>query len=250
MVIYEQPLNEKIRLFMRLEHMFDRFDYFINKDSKQSSQSALELLLDLHDMSSRIDIKSAILKLIDHQTMALRDVPEDDETRSILDSLAETSEQLYNFHGQFGQYMKHHNFLNFVKQRLSISGGLNDFEAPIFSLWISQSVDIRREQLLSWVEPFTKSQAAIKLVMQLIRESADQSEHTAEDGFFQSTLRDTHKKHHQLLRIHIPNSYSFYPEVSAGKQRFSIRFVSIDDLAERGSQVREDVNFKLSICGF
>lgn len=238
---------------MRLEHMFDRFNYFFEKDSKQSSQSALELLLDLHDMSSRIDIKSAILKLIDHQTMTLRDTANtesSDETRLILENLAEASDELYNFHGQFGQYMKHHNFLNFVKQRLSISGGLNCFEAPVFSLWVSQSIDIRREQLESWVKPFSKSQEAIKLVMKLIRGSAKPSECVASDGFYQATLRDTHKKHHQLLRIHIPHSYSFYPEVSAGKQRFSIRFVSIDDLAERGQQVREDVNFSLSICGF
>lgn len=238
---------------MRLEHMFDRFNYFIEKDSKQSSQSALELLLDLHDMSSRIDIKSAILKLIDHQTMALRDTANtenNEDTRHILDALAETSDQLYNFHGQFGQYMKHHNFLNFVKQRLSISGGLNCFEAPVFSLWTNQSIDIRREQLTKWVEPFSKSQEAIKLVMKLIRESGQQTECVASDGFYQATLRDSHKEHHQLLRVHIPHSYSFYPEVSAGKQRFSIRFVSIDDLAERGRQVREDVNFSLSICGF
>ena len=250
MVIYEQPLNEKIRLFMRLEHMFDRFNYFINEDSIQSSQSALELLLDLHDMSSRIDIKSAILKLIDHQTMTLREVSDEKETRLVLDELAQASEELYNFHGQFSQYMKDHNFLNFVKQRLNISGGLNKFEAPLFSLWINQPTDIRREQLQNWVKPFMKSQDAIILVMKLIRNSAEQSECVADDGFFQSTLRDTHKKYHQLLRIHIPHSYSFYPEVSAGKQRFSIRFVSIDDLSERGNQVREDVNFTLNVCGF
>ena len=256
MIIYEQPLNEKIRLFMRLEHMFNRFDHYVSEPSKTNSQTAIELLLELHEMSSRLDVKSAILKIIDHQTTVIKsyhgvdDVVEDKKS-SIIDILEEKTKELYSFHGQFGQYLKHHSFLNFVKQRLSVSGGLNTFDAPIFNLWINQPVEMRSEQLQEWIKPYKKSREAITLVMDLIRKSAESVEYLAEDGFYQSTLRaGNNAKNYQLLRVHIPSSYSYYPEVSAGTQRFSIRFVSVDDLAERGKQVRDDVTFSLSICGF
>jgi cell division protein ZapD len=256
MVIYEQPLNEKIRLFMRLEHMFERYDYYISEPSEINSQTARELLLELHEMSSRLDVKSAILKIIDHQTMVIKGYSgEDDELEekknSIIDILEEKTKELYSFHGQFGQHMKSHSFLNLVKQRLGISGGLNAFDAPLFNLWINQPSDMRTEQLDSWIKPYRKSHEAIKLVMDLIRKSAEKEECVAKDGFYQSTLRvGSQAKNYQLLRVYLPNSISYYPEISAGRQRFSMRFVEVDDLATRGKQVRDDVVFSISICGF
>ncbi len=256
MIIYEQPLNEKIRLFMRLEHMFERFDHYVSDPSDINSQTAIELLLELHEMSSRLDVKSAILKIIDHQTMVIKNFngendEVEDKKNSIIKVLEEKTKELYSFHGQFGQFMKSHSFLNFVKQRLSVSGGLNTFDAPIFNLWINQPAEVRTEQLKLWVEPYQKSREAITLVMDLIRKSAEEVQYVAEDGFYQASLRSgPQAKNYQLLRVHIPSSFSYYPEISAGTQRFSIRFVSIDDLAERGKQVQDDVTFLLSICGF
>ncbi|HHC75008.1 MAG TPA: cell division protein ZapD, partial [Thiothrix sp.] len=58
------------------------------------------------------------------------------------------------------------------------------------------------------------------------------------------------RKAYQLLRIEIPEDVDFYPEISAGRQRFSVRFVSIHDMEERGKQVIEDINFKLTLCSF
>ena len=241
---------------MRLEYMFDRFDYYVAEPSKINSQSALELLLELHDMSSRLDVKSAILKIIDHQTSVIKGYRGEDDAieeqkNSIIEILEEKTKELYSFHGQFGQHMKSHNYLNLIKQRLSISGGLNAFDAPLFNSWINQPSGMRTEQLQSWIEPYRKSHEAIQLVMQLIRKSAEKEECVAKDGFYQSTLRaGSRAKNYQLLRVYLPNSFAYYPEISAGRQRFSIRFVSIEDWAERGSQVRDDVKFSISICGF
>lgn len=255
MIIYEQPLNEKIRLFMRLEQMFDRFDYYISNPSEENSQTAIELLLELHEMSSRLDVKSAILKIIDHQATVIKGYQGDDvaeeKRNSIVSVLEEKTQELYGFHGKFGQHMNQHHFLNFVKQRLTVTGGLNGFDAPIFNLWIKQPVETRTEQLLEWVKPYVKSREAIKLVMDIIRQSAEEVESVAKNGFYQSTLSERNKsKNFQLLRVHIPASYSYYPEISAGRQRFSVRFVAVGDLSQRSKQVQDDVAFSLSVCGF
>ncbi len=257
MITYEQPLNEKIRLFMRLEHMFERFDYYISNPSRENSQTAIELLLEIHEMSSRLDVKSAILKIIDHQATVIKnyhgevdDVAEA-QKNTIVSVLEEKTKELYGFHGKFGQHMNQHYFLNFVKQRLSVSGGLNGFDAPIFNLWINQPVETRTEQLLEWVEPYEKSREAIVLVMDIIRKSTEEVESIAKNGFYQATLSERNKnKDFQLLRVHIPNSYSCYPEISAGRQRFSVRFVAVEALETRSKQVQDDVPFSLSICGF
>jgi cell division protein ZapD len=41
---------------------------------------------------------------------------------------------------------------------------------------------------------------------------------------------------------------SYYPEISAGKHRFSIRFMVNEDPSKRAEQYKEDVSFKLRMC--
>ena len=254
MIIYEQPLNERVRLFLRLENLFQRIDYYMSDPSKENTQTALELLLELHEMSSRLDVKSAILKIIDHQTSVIRGGVVSDvdltEQEAILDSLEEKTRELYSYRGQLGQHMKNNGFLNLIKQRMTVSGGVNGFDVPIFHHWINQPSETRSEALAEWVEPYKKSREAIDIVMGLIRKSVGSEELIAEDGFYQSKVSGGGRRVYQLLRVHLAKSAPFYPEISAGKQRFSIRFVSAESLEIRGKQVLEDVPFSLSMCGF
>ena len=62
MVIYEQPLNERIRTFLRLEHLFDKEDHFLAHISEWDSRASLSLLLDIIDMLARSDIKTELIK--------------------------------------------------------------------------------------------------------------------------------------------------------------------------------------------
>jgi cell division protein ZapD len=57
-------------------------------------------------------------------------------------------------------------------------------------------------------------------------------------------------KAYQLLQLELPANKNFYPEISSGKQRFSLRFVEVDMLSERGKQLPEDVTFRLKLCAF
>lgn len=255
MIIYEQPLNERIRLFMRLELLFHRYNYYVDNVSAENVQSALVLLMDIHEMTSRLDVKSAILKILDHQTNIIRGYADNDQAQSpktheILKKLEEQTKALYGYHGQLGQHLKAHYVFNFIKQRASVTGGLNGFDAPFFNHWISQPLEISIQDLNTWYEPYKKLEEAILIVMDLIRNSADLEALKANDGFYQTTLGGLKSKNHQLLRVGLPASTEYYPEISAGKQRFSIRFVSTDNLEERGVQIRDNVDFTLAVCGF
>ncbi|MFT5351355.1 MAG: cell division protein ZapD, partial [Gammaproteobacteria bacterium] len=52
-ITYEQPLNERVRTFLRLEHLFDTEDHFLSNSSEWDSRVSLSLLLDIIDMLSR-----------------------------------------------------------------------------------------------------------------------------------------------------------------------------------------------------
>ena len=55
---------------------------------------------------------------------------------------------------------------------------------------------------------------------------------------------------YQIIAIGLEEDIQLYPEISAGKQRFSIRFVDASNLEEKGKQIVEDVPFTLSLYSF
>jgi cell division protein ZapD len=253
MIIYEQPLTEKIRIFLRLEQLIKRFNFHIKDHPAQSSESAVGLLLELYNLAARLDLKSEILKEIDRQATVIKQRREQgkvdvDTQDDVLDSLSEANARLYDLQGPLGQRLKSHNFFTTVHHRSSLPGGVNGFDIPLYHYWLNKPTEERIKDLEYWVEPYQIANDAIQIIMVLIRGYSFGEEQVAKGGFYQSTL--DLKIPYQLLRIELPDGVDYYPEVSAGRQRFSIRFVRIDRMAERGKQVMEDIDFKLTLCSF
>ena len=51
-----------------------------------------------------------------------------------------------------------------------------------------------------------------------------------------------------MIRVALSRDFSLYPEISAGKQRFAIRFLHPGGTNSRPSQTDEDVEFDLLCC--
>jgi cell division protein ZapD len=103
----------------------------------------------------------------------------------------------------------------------------------------------RQRDLDAWSGPFVGLGSATALILGLIRQAAAAAPESAQKGFYQRSL-DTAQAH-QLLRIVLPLGSEYYPEVSAGRHRFSIRFVRYAD-AGKPQPADEDVPFRLACC--
>jgi cell division protein ZapD len=100
--------------------------------------------------------------------------------------------------------------------------------------------------LHEWVAPYIKLEEVIELILTTIRDSAAAKPVVAEKGFYQQSL-DT-KRSTQLIRISVGANELIYPEVSAGKHRYSVRFMQVNPGDTLATQVKEDVKFLLSRC--
>lgn len=253
MAVYEQPLNEKTRLFMRLSYLMKRFHEHLDNPTKVNCQAAIMVLLELYNLSSRLDVKNAALHVLDIQSQAVR-IAEGIEgidkahAARVLKKLEDKSKRLYSFRGQLGQQLKAHNFLNILKQRASIAGGINDMDVPLFNYWLNQAEEKRLSDLKDWARPYEIAFEAIELLMDLIYQGVESFEAVAEGGFYQASLSP--EKDYQILSLTLEDNLPLYPEISAGKQRFSIRFVDASNLEEKGKQILEDVKFTLKLYFF
>ena len=70
-VIYEQPLNERVRTFLRLEHLFCQIDYTLRGYSIWDSRATLDTLVETLEILSRSDLKTELIKELERHIVKL-----------------------------------------------------------------------------------------------------------------------------------------------------------------------------------
>lgn len=249
-VLYEFPLNERIRVFMRLEQLFHQIDYFMEGDSIWESRVVISTLLEILTIFSRNDIKSEILKEVDRQIILISKNNSSNGCNPILLSqtqakLNEIGENLYRTPGKIGGYLMENDLFKCISQRSSIPGGTCVFDLPAYHYWLQQSEAKRKQDLLEWIKPFQVIRIGIGLLLEFIRNSAPPTFEKCNSGFFQKTL--DHNLPFQLIRVGLYSDEPYFAEISGGKHRFTIRFMCAGS-AERPVQTKDSLEFQLTCC--
>lgn len=250
-LIFEQPLNERIRMFLRLEHLFSQFNQHLQHDSEWDTHSAIKAILDILSMVGRGDIKRETIKELERQNSSLQafiEIPDINHGRLsiLIDEQNKCLQELHAISGNIGQPLQQNELLNAIRQRLTVPGGLCDFDLPVYSYWLRQSFENRQTVLKEWFKPFETLETAINLILSVIRDSTDSIDEVADSGFYQKSLESNQTC--LLIRVMLPANSNIFPEISAGKHRFSVRFLKTQNPAHRPEQVKQDINFKLACC--
>jgi len=248
---YEFPLNERIRVFMRLEQLFQQLSHFMNGSSVCDKRAAIDSLLDILTIFSRSDLKSELIKELDRHAKVLSLLANNQDVdkprlQTILAELAQASRNLYNTSGKVGASVMESGLFQSISQRSAIPGGSCSFDLPAFHYWLEQGKTEQQMDLLQWTQPFTDIRIAIDLILGFIRQSSSPKQEIAQACFFQLALDSEHPV--QLLRVGVPASVHCFAEISGGKHRFSIRFMKPSNDENRPSQTQDDIAFTLSRC--
>ena len=60
--IYEQPLTERVRTFLRLEFLFEQCLYHVGLQSRWDSRAAIAGILEITTLLTRGDVRTEVLK--------------------------------------------------------------------------------------------------------------------------------------------------------------------------------------------
>ncbi len=249
MISYEFPLNEKIRTLLRLEDLLARMTYFTEHDHRMDHHAALATLFEILEVICRADLKSDVLKELERQKRALsnlRNNPEisEDALDAILAEIEQTYGLLLAMSGKIGQYLRENEWLMGIRQRAAMPGGTCEFDLPSYHYWQEQDIDIRRENLRSWLAPLLPLQNGLKIILQLLRENGKVFHFTAHQGTFQQMQGG---RVAQLLRVRISRKLACIPEVAANKYAINIRFIEAN-YAAKSTLFEQDVPFELTFC--
>lgn len=250
-VVYEQPLNERIRTFIRLEFLFHQAARSARGESEWDSRATLTNLLEILNIFSRSDLKTEVMKELERHCSNLQRLgrnPGVDKRRleGLLRQMEGMIERLHSTNGQIGVELKKNEFVNSIQQRSTIPGGTCDFDLPAYHFWLQQPSTERIQLLSAWCNVFDPIRLSIDLILRLTRHSAEPAWERARSGFFQKTL-DMNLPC-QLVRVTLPADAPYFAEISGGKHRCTIRFLEQPNLALRPNQTKSDVNFQFSCC--
>jgi cell division protein ZapD len=250
--VFEQPLTERIRALLRLQLLFERIDFHVARESIWNTHAAVTALLEVVAFTTRSDVKSEVMKELDRQSGALRQLhgmPHVDgaQLTALLAQHKELVNQLHAQKGQLGQHLANHEFLKSVRQRSNLSSSPVSFDLPSYHQWLRMPAKERYETMSAWLEPFATARTAVNSALDVIRGSGEFQDVTATNGYFEQTLNTD--KPIQLLRMTLSPDLGMYPETSAGKHRFTIRFIKQPSPDHKGTQEKEDIAFRLACCG-
>ena len=250
LINYEQPLNERMRFFLRYEQLSDRFVFFARQERPYDAHGALLTLIEIYNLISRGDIKQELLKQIKQQIDALellahRPKVNTAKLNSILAEHKAVYDELHAVHGKIHAHLENNDFISSIRHRVSIPGGICNFDIPEYHHWLRQPFAQRKQALMDWIEPFQVVGKGIAKSLQLIRQSVPFSQRLAMKGFYRQSLDPGIPC--QMIRIRVGRAY--FPECSTGKQRFSIHFMTQSSLDETPWQTDSDIKFKLACCG-
>jgi cell division protein ZapD len=250
-IIYEQPLNERIRTFLRLEFLFSHIDRAIKGGSELAHRDAIGGLIKVLSVFERSDLKLEIIKELERLITylnGLENTPGVDKEalQQLLDELDQVLDSLHLSKAGIGQALRDNDFLYAIRQRSSIPGGTCEFDLPAYHFWLEHhDMQQQQQQLTLWLDQFSSVRTAVDTTLRLIRSSTGFVDQQAFSGFYQHTLDSSQPT--QLIRVRVTSDKAYYPEISGGKHRFTVRFMQFD-INSRAQQVTENVNFQLSCC--
>ncbi|MDN5843003.1 MAG: cell division protein ZapD [Alcaligenaceae bacterium] len=248
MILYEYPCNERIRSFLRVEHLFDRLFFFAGGSDARCHQIAMATLFDLLDICDRADLRTAVLQDLDRHRSALAGLREHPGVDgSMVDQLLANIQSAaagLGGQGRIGQILRDNEWLASLRGRVSVPGGSSQVDMPSYYSWQIKPTEVRERDLQQWIEPFQPLFRGLDLILRLLRESGDVVEQLATQGAYQEMLGG---KTFQLLRVWVDESLKVFPEVSANKYVIWVRFATQDNEL-KPQPVTRDVAFRLARC--
>lgn len=245
-LIYEHPLNEKVRTYLRVEYLFAQLNTQLALANESQQLGFFTSLFALIEVLDRNDIRPDLIKDVERCESALvnwsrHPSVSDDSLQQMLQQAVRLQSELIRG-SKFANVLKEDKFLGPLRQRFFIPGGTCYFDLPQLQFWYTQALEIRQKAAEEWIGQLQLVERAIAFVLTFIRERGQFQPVLADNGYFQSNTEQF-----ELLRLRYPLHYGCYPTISGNKYRYAIRFMQLCDTQGRATTA-QTIGFELACC--
>ncbi len=249
MILYEYPFNERIRTYLRLEHLFRRLGELIPRSHALDHHYALATIFEVMDVAARADLKSDVLKDLERQKHTLHGYRGNPGVaEQVLDEVIAQLEACFaavnGTPGKAGQPLTENEWLMSIRSRAGIPGGTCEFDLPAYYAWQHHPAGDRRADLERWANTLGPLAESIVVLLKLLRDSGTPQKVIATGGQLQQPLPQG--RTFQLLRLRIDPTLGFVPEISGNRLMVSVRLMRQE--GDRLLPGGVDTPFELTLC--
>jgi cell division protein ZapD len=248
-ILYEYPLSERVRTQLRLEHLFRRVHFLLQRAHPIDHHFALLSMFEIMDVATRQDLKSELLKELERQRqlfLSFRGNPAVSELTldEVLAELDAAFQGLSQQLGKPGQSLLENEWLMAIRSRASIPGGTCEFDLPAYYAWQHLPEEQRRLDMARWMECFGPLGMSVELLLRLLRDSGTSHKTLAPGGIYQQNLGG---RTYQLMRLRVDGALGVVPETTGHRLMVSVRFMR-PDADWRLKSMSTDVAFEIALC--
>lgn len=252
--LFEFPLNERFRTYLRLEALYTRWAYYLSQPNKHDHHSALLTLFEINEFAFRYDLKGDLLLEINRYKQSLNrlrqmpDVSAQKLEQTIL-QLIDAQKQIEQS-SKFGSTLSDNEWLLNSKTRIVVPGGVCSFDVAFYYQWQQQPESVRRTDLESWILPLNPLFEALKLILVLVRDATRHKTCISSGKTYQLPLNNMR---FDLLQVELSSESPYLPDISANKHVVWLRF-ALPNYRNQPKHLRIDpseteVEFELNLCG-
>jgi cell division protein ZapD len=250
-ILYEYPFNERVRTYLRLEHLFERLGKLLAREDALDHHFAFVTVFEIIEVAARAELKADVLKDLEkhkQHMIALRGNPAIEEaTLEGVISQIESSFGAVNAQmGKAGTALNDNEWVTSVRSRIAIPAGTCEFDLPGYFHWQHLPPLKRREDLMRWASSLWPLAQAINLLMKLLRDTGVTQMVMATAGQFQQNLPAG--RSFQLLRLRLDEQLNLIPEISGNRLIVSVRLLRMQEEDKLPTVAAEDASFELTLC--
>ena len=148
--IYEEPVDERIRKFLKLENFFLKLEHHKELDTPYDTYVSLYNLIAIYNTLSRVEVKSDLIREIDfHKQRYMEYIKIDSSDKIKLNSIMEKQNvilnDLYNLKSNYLNDLNSDEFFQFCVKHYNSLNSEIDF-------WLTRDHAIRLNQINLWLE--------------------------------------------------------------------------------------------------
>lgn len=247
-VIYEFPLNEKVRNYLRIEQLLSQIQTSADGNNQTANIHFFEDLFTLLDLLERLDIRNDMIKDIDAHERNLVHWSQHPKINN--EVLQQTLQKIIRLREtlkkskRIGSELKDDVFLNSIRQRFAIPGGSCSFDLPNLHYWMHLNTQQRKHHQLEWLKTFDVILDATSMMLSFLRQRGRFQSVTAKNGFFPGLNDDKG----ELVRVQLDMGKECYPTLSGNKYRYALRFMTFNVEGSSATPVESDIDFEIASC--
>ena len=251
-IIYEQPVAENIRNFLKCEYLFEKFNAALLQEDLWGVKSSISTLLEMSDFIMRINLKIELLKDLKKCMLYLKALTNDNNVKTIelndyISKIETSINMINNINESPSKLIVDNEFLMQINNKIHIPAGDNFFDMPGYLNFLSSSKSSIIEHINIWYEPFSPLISASKLILNIRRNTSDFLLRTSSKSYFEQKIDKNSRV--DLVRIKLLKKDNIYPVISVNRQNISVIFKNSYGRDKLSKPITENSEFALSLSG-